>query len=181
MFYFALENGVQCPNYMTEKLWDSLTRGSIPIYVGWDGIEDYIPSKESVIDLRDFNSVDELAAKLEQYTTDEKLYQKAHEWRTKNPKTWPEGFRNLVRHVSSDLKAGMCNTLRQGLPGKGHAKDQESETCDHNPTVLGEPAQRITNNYRQAAIKSWQEFLSRDCNEDECAWYKLSALAAANR
>ena len=23
MFYFALENGVQCPNYMTEKLWDS--------------------------------------------------------------------------------------------------------------------------------------------------------------
>ena len=181
MFYFALENGVQCPNYMTEKLWDSLTRGSIPIYVGWDGIEDYIPSKESVIDLRDFNSVDELAAKLEQYTTDEKLYQKAHEWRTKNPKTWPEGFRNLVRHVSSDLKAGMCNTLRQGLPGKGHAKDQESETCDHNPTVLGEPAQRITNNYRQAAIKSWQDFLSRDCNEDECAWYKLSALAAANR
>ena len=57
MFYFALENGVQCPNYMTEKLWDSLSRGSIPIYVGWDGIEDYIPSKESVIDLRDFNSV----------------------------------------------------------------------------------------------------------------------------
>ena len=180
MFYFALENGVQCPNYMTEKLWDSLSRGSIPIYVGWDGIEDYIPSKESVIDLRDFNSVDELAAKLEQYTTDEKLYQKAHEWRTKNPKTWPEGFRNLVRHVSSDLKAGMCNTLRQGLPGKGHAKDQESETCDHNPTVLGEPVQKITNNYRQAGIKSWQEFLSRDCDEDECAWYKLSAVAAAD-
>lgn len=180
MFYFALENGVQCPNYMTEKLWDSLTRGSIPIYIGWDGIENFIPSKESVIDLRDFNSVDELAAKLEQYTTDEELYQKAHEWRTKNPKTWPEGFRNLIRHVSSDLKAGMCNTLRQGLPGRGHAKDQESETCDHNPTVMGEPVQRITNNYRQAGIKSWQEFLSRDCNEDECAWYKLSALAAAD-
>jgi len=176
MFYFALENGVQCPNYMTEKLWDSLSRGSIPIYIGWDGIENYIPSKDSVIDLRDFKSIDELTARLEQYTTDEKLYQKAHEWRTQNPKHWPEGFRNLVRHVSSDLKAGICSTLRHGLPGKGHQKDQESETCDHNPTILGEPVSKITQNMRSAAIKSWQEFLSRDCNEDECAWYKLSAL-----
>ena len=40
---------------MTEKIWDALSRGSIPIYIGWDGMEEYIPSKDAVIDLRDFS------------------------------------------------------------------------------------------------------------------------------
>ena len=45
---------------MTEKIFDALTRGSIPIYIGWDGFDDYIPSKDAVIDLRDYASIDHI-------------------------------------------------------------------------------------------------------------------------
>ena len=61
MFYYGWRTGIQCPHYMTEKIWDALSRGSIPIYIGWDGMEEYIPSKDAVIDLRDFSTPAELS------------------------------------------------------------------------------------------------------------------------
>ena len=142
MFYFALENGVQCPHYMTEKIFDALTRGSIPIYIGWDGFEEYIPSKDAVIDLRDYESIDHLAAKLAKIATSESEYAKYHAWRYKSPTEWPLKFRNLVRQVSSDLKFGICSTLKEG-PSK-HPRvepfEQVTDVCNHDVNIMGIPA-----------------------------------------
>ena len=142
MFYFALENGVQCPHYMTEKIFDALTRGSIPIYIGWDGFEEYIPSKDAVIDLRDYESIDHLAAKLAKIATSESEYTKYHAWRHKSPTEWPLKFRNLVRQVSSDLKFGICSTLKEG-PSK-HPRvepfEQVTDVCNHDVNIMGIPA-----------------------------------------
>ena len=142
MFYFALENGVQCPHYMTEKIFDALTRGSIPIYIGWDGFEEYIPSKDAVIDLRDYESIDHLAAKLAKIATSESEYAKYHAWRYKSPTEWPLKFRNLVRQVSSDLKFGICSTLKEG-PSK-HPRvepfEQVTDVCNHDVNIMGTPA-----------------------------------------
>ena len=142
MFYFALENGVQCPHYVTEKIFDALTRGSIPIYIGWDGFEEYIPSKDAVIDLRDYESIDHLAAKLAKIATSESEYAKYHAWRYKSPTEWPLKFRNLVRQVSSDLKFGICSTLKEG-PSK-HPRvepfEQVTDVCNHDVNIMGIPA-----------------------------------------
>ena len=154
MFYFALENGVQCPHYMTEKIFDALTRGSIPIYIGWDGVEDYIPSKDSVIDLRDFSSIDKLAAKLAQIATDETEYNKYHAWRHKSPSEWPLKFRNLVRQVSADLKFGICSTLKEG-PSKHPPIEpgrEATDKCDHSVNIMGIPA----NQYPGRPAEWWE-------------------------
>merc|ERR1711970_1321069 len=156
MFYFALENGVQCPHYMTENIYDALTRGSIPIYIGWDGFEEYIPSKDAVIDLRDYESIDHLAAKLAKIATSESEYAKYHAWRHKSPTEWPLKFRNLVRQVSSDLKFGICSTLKQG-PSK-HPRvepfEQATDVCNHNVNIMGIPASQYP-----GRLAEWWEIL----------------------
>lgn len=57
-FAIAYENQV-APGYITEKIFDCLFAGCIPIYYGDPGITEKIP-KECFIDARDFNSRDEI-------------------------------------------------------------------------------------------------------------------------
>ena len=137
MFYFAVENGIQCPHYMTEKIWDALSRGSIPIYIGWDGMEEYIPSKDAIIDLRDFSSPAKLSARLTEIATNDAAYAKVHAWRHKSPTEWPIKFRNLIRQVSSDMKFGICSTMKEGP--NNHPPAVPTEKCDRSVNIMGMP------------------------------------------
>ena len=107
MFYFSVENGIQCPDYITEKMWGALARGSIPVYFGWDGIEEYIPSKDAIIDLRDYPTPESLVEKLRLVATNDDAYNQMHAWRYQDPNSWPLAFRNLVREVSEDMKGSL--------------------------------------------------------------------------
>jgi hypothetical protein len=53
-FTFCLENSV-FPGYVTEKIFDVLFAGSVPLYLGAPDITDFVP-KNCFIDLRDFKS-----------------------------------------------------------------------------------------------------------------------------
>ncbi|KAF9106045.1 4-alpha-L-fucosyltransferase [Mortierella sp. AM989] len=57
-FSFAAENS-NCLSYVTEKIYDILAIGSIPIYLGASDIADYVP-EGSYIDFNAFGSMDEL-------------------------------------------------------------------------------------------------------------------------
>ncbi len=54
-FCFILENMIDLNGYITEKIWECLSFGIIPIYLGASDIESNIPSN-CFINLRDFNS-----------------------------------------------------------------------------------------------------------------------------
>jgi len=58
-FSFCYENVKDLPNYITEKIFDSLMAGCVPIYWGANNATNYIP-KECFIDRRDFDSMDAL-------------------------------------------------------------------------------------------------------------------------
>lgn len=51
-FTLTLENFIY-PGYVTEKIFDSLAAGSIPVYLGAPDIGDFVP-REAFIDLREF-------------------------------------------------------------------------------------------------------------------------------
>ena len=53
------------PGYVTEKIFDALAAGSIPVYLGAPDIESFVP-KETFIDMRDFPTI----AKLEAFLND---------------------------------------------------------------------------------------------------------------
>lgn len=57
-FVFAYENSLS-KNYISEKIWDVMNAGSVPIYLGADDIEEYVP-KTCFINKKDFNTYEEL-------------------------------------------------------------------------------------------------------------------------
>lgn len=62
-FALALENTKNVRGYVTEKIFDCLVAGIVPVYLGADDIEDYVP-KSCFIDYRQYSSPEELAGYL---------------------------------------------------------------------------------------------------------------------
>ena len=58
-FAICYENGRDIPGYITEKIFDCLFAGCIPVYWGANNISDYIPDN-CYVDMRNFNSYEEL-------------------------------------------------------------------------------------------------------------------------
>lgn len=57
-FTLCFENAI-FPGYVTEKIFDAIFAGSVPIYYGAPDIKKYVPA-EAFIDVRGFNNYDEL-------------------------------------------------------------------------------------------------------------------------
>jgi hypothetical protein len=53
-FVFCLENSI-FPGYVTEKIFDAMFAGSVPVYLGAPDVETYVP-KDAFVDMRDFKN-----------------------------------------------------------------------------------------------------------------------------
>jgi len=77
-FTLAFENAV-CDDYVTEKFFQPLIAGSVPIYLGASNIDAFAPGNKCFINISDFSSASELAKYVQTMTDDE--YMSFHEWR----------------------------------------------------------------------------------------------------
>lgn len=66
-FCFCIENSSHTPGYITEKIFDCLRAGCIPIYQGSEPLDHYIPA-DCYVNPSHFASFDELIAFLRQFT-----------------------------------------------------------------------------------------------------------------
>lgn len=66
-FCFCFENMAGVNGYITEKLFDCLFSGCVPVYLGAENVLDYIP-KDVFVDARMFGSIDKLVNHLENMT-----------------------------------------------------------------------------------------------------------------
>ena len=135
MFYFAVENGGACPAYATEKVFLALSRGSVPIYFGDEKALATMPSPDAFVDLKTFDTPEKLAARLHAIATDQAAYDEVHAWRYRHPSEWSEGFRALLRVMSTDIKYGVCDVLRKGADAVPASAAQAD--CDYEATVMG--------------------------------------------
>ena len=69
-FAICFENMKNINGYVTEKLFDCLTSGVVPVYWGAENIDSYVP-KECFVDYRKFSSLEELANYLFNVTEEE--------------------------------------------------------------------------------------------------------------
>lgn len=83
-FYFAFENAWHCHDYITEKFWNSLTLGVVPVVWGTPK-EDYEAAAppNSFIHLDDFGSLEELVAYLNYLDRNDTAYKAYFQWREK--------------------------------------------------------------------------------------------------
>jgi hypothetical protein len=79
-FTIAFENAV-ARDYVTEKFYDPLITGSVPVYLGAPNISDFIPGENCFIDASDWDDPEALARHILDVSRDEALYQSYFEWK----------------------------------------------------------------------------------------------------
>ena len=81
-FTIAFENAIS-QDYVTEKFFEPLTVGSVPIYLGAPNIETFSPGEHAFIDVRDYASPKDLADDIMRYCRDISRYNSLLEWKRK--------------------------------------------------------------------------------------------------
>jgi glycosyl transferase family 10 (putative fucosyltransferase) len=80
-FTFAFENAVS-RDYVTEKFFDPLLAGSVPVYLGAPNIEEYAPGRQCFIDASRFDTPRALARHLMHLNADDNAYAEYLQWKT---------------------------------------------------------------------------------------------------
>lgn len=94
------------PGYITEKLFQPLLVGSVPIYMGAPDVRWVLPSPDAAILTDDYASPAALAQQLSVLMTDDAAYEKHLAWRSR---MFSVGFRNALRDQFSTLACKMCD------------------------------------------------------------------------
>jgi Glycosyltransferase family 10 (fucosyltransferase) C-term/Fucosyltransferase, N-terminal len=81
-FTLAFENSF-AEDYVTEKLYEPLTAGSVPVYRGTEDVAELAPAPGCYIDARAFSSARELGTYLNHLDTHDDEYLAFHEWRAR--------------------------------------------------------------------------------------------------
>jgi hypothetical protein len=81
-FTIAFENSDE-PDYVSEKVYNALAEGSVPIYMGAPNIERFTPS-HSIIPVTDFDSPSALAEYLKYLATHENEYERYLDWKRRD-------------------------------------------------------------------------------------------------
>lgn len=107
-FTLAFENSVS-RDYVTEKFYDPLLVGSVPVYLGAPNVIDHAPAASSYIDVREFGNPRQLARFLIDLSSDEERYARYLEWREHplDPR-----FLALVQEQSVSQWCRLCELLR---------------------------------------------------------------------
>ncbi|KAN0018450.1 hypothetical protein ACTFIU_011066 [Dictyostelium citrinum] len=108
-FAIAIENS-RCEDYVTEKLWEPLSVGTIPIYLGATNIDEFLPHPDSIINIANFNSVNHLMKYVRDVGQNETLREKHLAW-IKQP--LPKKFKNLLKQSlnNQNLFCSICKKL----------------------------------------------------------------------
>jgi len=118
-FYLAFENSND-ESYVTEKYWQALKAGSVPIYLGAPNIEKFDPlynendsnfKSKSFIKVSDFKNAKDLASYLTKVANDENLYNSFLAWKYLQPSQY---FEHLATQSidHSETVCKICQTVK---------------------------------------------------------------------
>jgi hypothetical protein len=93
---------------VTEKLWQPLLMGAIPIYWGAPDVNDFLPHPNAIIRVSDFESLEALADYLELLMTSDTAYKKHMQWRNE---PLPQSFLNLFGTSPGHAPCHLCDLI----------------------------------------------------------------------
>ena len=108
-FTLAMENSIS-PDYVSDKFFDPLTVGSVPVYRGTADVRHLAPSPDCYIDAADFDSPAELAAHLRHLDADERAYAKLHAWRQRE---FSPAFQELIERIREPTFVRLADAVRR--------------------------------------------------------------------
>jgi hypothetical protein len=106
-FTLAFENAI-APDYVTEKLYDPLVVGSVPVYLGAPNVNRLVPAADSFIDVTDFSGPRALADHLLELDRDESAYQRHLAWKEK---PFQPEFQEIVELQRKNVLVRLCELV----------------------------------------------------------------------
>jgi len=106
-FVLAFENACE-PDYVTEKFFDPLIFGAVPVYLGAPNVADFAPGENCYIDASEFSSARELAEFLMSMSDEE--YLRYHAWRSQPRRT---EFVSLCEEISPAFLSPLVQSIRE--------------------------------------------------------------------
>ncbi len=107
-FTIAFENACS-RDYVTEKFFEPLQAGSVPVYLGAPNIEDFAPGENCFINAANFPDPGKLAAYLKELASDEEAYSAYFAWRQE---PFRQSFKKLLDLEFEPWLHRMCRALR---------------------------------------------------------------------
>jgi hypothetical protein len=99
----AFENAID-PDYVTEKLFQPLIAGSIPVYFGAPNAREYLPDASAAVLGDSFATVDEMGVYLRELLSSDEQLQKRIAWKNRGSKKWGT---TLHQALSNAFNAGI--------------------------------------------------------------------------
>ena len=108
-FWFTAENS-NAESYVTEKIYDALDAGVVPVYFGAPNVDRFIPHPSAVI-MADQYTPRDLAILLNETASDPSKYARYFEWKKK---PFTEDFNRILRLASRTVQCRLAMHL-EGL------------------------------------------------------------------
>ena len=116
-FCLSFENSIS-PDYVTEKFFDPLLAGTVPVYRGAPNVADFAPGPKSYIDVNDFSGPAELADYLNHLAGDEAAYDEYFQWKSTG---FGERFRAMMAASQANPLSRLCAILLERLDATGRS------------------------------------------------------------
>jgi hypothetical protein len=113
-FNLAFENAIG-QDYVTEKFFDPLVTGTVPVYMGAPNIESFAPGDKCFINTADFGNPRELAEYLLHLHHDNAAYMEYFAWKAR---PFRPAFQVLLSKVDGPPFARLCELVRARSDGQ---------------------------------------------------------------
>eukprot|EP00537_Pseudo-nitzschia_pungens_P017826 CAMPEP_0172407932 /NCGR_PEP_ID=MMETSP1061-20121228/75591_1 /TAXON_ID=37318 /ORGANISM="Pseudo-nitzschia pungens, Strain cf. pungens" /LENGTH=408 /DNA_ID=CAMNT_0013144047 /DNA_START=1449 /DNA_END=2675 /DNA_ORIENTATION=- len=112
-FCIAIENS-NVQDYVTEKIWQPLMAGCVPIYYGSPDIKDIIPDPNAILHYPDFdNDPEKLSREIDRLINDDDAYLEKLAWKKKPLEQWSPSFQAYVKEVA--VETHQCRLCRMAM------------------------------------------------------------------
>ncbi|GLC36243.1 hypothetical protein PLESTB_001364700 [Pleodorina starrii] len=130
-FCVAMENSIT-KDYITEKLWQALEAGCVPVYLGPHNVGEFLPDPEAIIDYSKLGSPEALMTELERLANDKAAYEAKLAWKYRKWEELSPSFLAMTERSHVRQPHSRCQLCRVVL--KHRYRPQNFTTCLFNET-----------------------------------------------
>ncbi|MCO5547384.1 hypothetical protein L7F22_000833 [Adiantum nelumboides] len=127
-FSLAFENSNE-DDYVTEKFWQSLVAGSIPVVIGAPNIYDFAPSPKAILHIKSVNDIEHVAKQVMHLATHEDAYNASLSWKYEGPS---DAFKALVDMAVVHSSCRLCIHLGTKLRLEEEQHHKRPCKCKHH-------------------------------------------------
>ncbi|XP_022149271.1 glycoprotein 3-alpha-L-fucosyltransferase A isoform X2 [Momordica charantia] len=124
-FSLAFENSNE-EDYVTEKYFQSLVAGTVPVVVGAPNIQEFAPSPGSVLHIRELSDVESVANSMKYIAANPVAFNNSLRWKYEGP---TDSFKALLDMAAVHSSCRLCIHLATGI----HEREEEGPAFKKRP------------------------------------------------